>query len=244
MWIRGYAYELTNQLVMPFVAGVDTRRPSVQIITNVTDSVPSGVAIANTFLLSDNIANLRWRFECTKGGESYATGDTSQSGTLSDTSQQITATIPSRLVSQDNGVRAVLIVTDGTFWDTVDVSRRVVHDSALVWVEETWTPMSAVVSLDTSDASQVLLPLAGTTGTWKYDNTKFRIFRWGAAAASAAPPDKWVEYADTIKPAFSFVRGSLMWVKAKTKTLVRFGRGVTPSLAQLVYGDAAVAAVG
>ncbi|HMD68777.1 MAG TPA: FlgD immunoglobulin-like domain containing protein, partial [Chitinivibrionales bacterium] len=220
----GYVYELTNQLAMPFVAGIDMRRPSARILTNVTDPVPAGVAIIDTFLLSDNIANLRWRFMSTKGGEAFATGDTSQSGTLSDTSVRVAVTTPGALVSPDNGVRGMIIVTDGTYRDTVTISRRVVRDTDLVWTESgKWVPMSVTVDLDTPSAVTAFLPLSGTP--WKYDNTKFRVFRWGATVA-----DKWVEYADTISKAFNFVRGSQMWVKAKTKTPIRFGRGVTPSL--------------
>ena len=221
----GYVYELTNQLAMPFVAGIDMRRPSARILTNLTDPVPAGVAIIDTFLLSDNIANLRWRFMSTKGGEAFSTGDTTQSGILSDTSARVAVTTPGTLVSRDNGVRGMIIVTDGTYRDTVTISRRVVRDTSdLVWTENgKWVPMSVTVDLDTPSATTAFLPLSGTP--WKYDNTKFRVFRWGATAA-----DKWVEYADTISKAFNFVRGSQMWVKAKNKTPIRFGRGVTPSL--------------
>ncbi len=227
-------YELTNRLDLPFMAGFDTRKPSVQPLSNLSDSVRAGVAIADSFRLNDNIANLSWRFESSKGGESFSTGDTSQSGTLSDTIQTVAVTIPGKLVSQDNGVRALLIVTDGTYIDTVDVSRRVMCDSSdLIWTaQQQWTPMSASVVLDTTDAATVLSPLAGIGQKWKYDNTKFRIFRWYSTAANAASSRKWVEYADSAKQVFTFARGNLLWVKSKIKTPVRFGRGVTPSLTQ------------
>jgi PKD repeat protein len=233
--VAGYAYESTNQLVFPFVAGIDTRKPSIEMITNLTDSVPGGVEIKDTFLLSDNIANLRWRFMSAKGGEGYTSGDMSQTGVLSDTSQRISVVIPGRLVSQDNGVRGLLIVTDGTYADTVDVSRRVVRDSSdLIWAEDaSWAPMSTKVELDSSSATTVLAPLSATP--WKYDNTQFRVFRWNATQTSGAGKDKWVEYADSLAPAFSFTRGNLIWVKSKEKTPVRLGRGVTPSLSKAFF---------
>jgi PKD repeat protein len=229
---HGYVSEVTNNLVYPFMAGVDTRKPSALTLTNVSDSVPSGVAIVDSFRLSDNIANLKWRFESSRGGESFQTGDTTQSGRLTDTSQTVSVTIPSGVVSSDNGVRALLIVTDGTYIDTVDVSRRVISGSSdlVSTASEQWVPMSSTVVLDTQAAAQVLLPLAGTA--WKYDETRFRIFRWYASAANSARDDKWVEYADTAKQMFDFARGTLVWVKTKVRTSVRFGRGVTPSLTQ------------
>jgi hypothetical protein len=39
-----------------------------------------------------------------------------------------------------------------------------------------------------------------------------------------------VEYADTLKQAFEFSRGNLIWVKTRTRTAVRFGKGVTAPL--------------
>ena len=230
---HGYVSEVTNNLVYPFMAGVDTRKPSALPLTNLTDSVPSAVAIVDSFRLSDNIANLKWRFESSKGGESFQTGDTTQSGRLTDTSQTITVTIPPGMVSSDNGVRALLIVTDGSYIDTVDVSRRVISGSSdlVSTASGQWVPMSSTVVLDTQAAAQVLLPLAAGDA-WKYDETKFRIFRWYASAANSARDDKWVEYADSAKQMFDFARGTLVWVKTKVRTSVRFGRGVTPSLAQ------------
>jgi hypothetical protein len=196
--------------------------------------VASGLTVVDSFSLRSNIANLRWKYLSAKGGESFTTRDTSQSGFLSDTLQTIVVSIPGALVSQDNGVRALLVVTDGVHADTIDVSRMVVRDTCgIQWTgNQTWTPMSPIAVLDTPDVQKVLLPLAGATGSWKYDNTKFRIFRWYPAGTGAVLTSKWVEYADTIKHAFDFTRGNLIWVKTKTKTQVTYGKGVTPSLTQ------------
>lgn len=232
--LHGYVAEITNNLLLPFVAGIDTVSPTITALSGSVSPVASGVTVVDSFSLRDNIANLSWKFLSAKGGESFATGDTSQSGVLSDTLQTIVDSIPGRLVSQDNGVRAILVVTDGVHVDTIDVSRMVVRDSSgIQWTgTQTWTPMSPTVVLDTPDVQKVLLPLAGATGSWKYDNTKFRIFRWYPTGTGAALTSKWVEYADAVKHDFDFTRGNLIWVKTKTRTQVTFGRGVTPSLTQ------------
>ena len=231
--VGGYVSVLTNQIRFPFMAGIDTTRPTVHPLTNLTAPVPASVAIVDSFSLSDNIANLRWRFMSSKGGESYQVGDTT-SGMLSSTAATVSVTIPGALVSPDNGVRGLFIVTDGTFTDTIDVSRRVVDSSlGLVWTEDKkWVPMSVTADLDSPQATTVLRSLVPSGTAWKYDITTFRIFRWSPTTTNAVVGGTWIEYSDSGKQFFDFDRGNLIWIKTKTKTPIQFGSGVTPSLTQ------------
>ncbi len=73
-----------------------------------------------------------------------------------------------------------------------------------------WSPIGSSILLDSPGVSTVLGPLssiaAGTSNApWKYDDTKFRLFRW--------IQDRWQEYSDGMSSAFSFVPGRVMWLK-------------------------------
>jgi hypothetical protein len=232
--VRGYVQVLTNNLDYPFIAMIDTVWPTADVLSDTISAVPPDVAIKDTIHISDNIANLRWWFKSTKGDQSYVTGDMSQFGVLMSTkSGDIIVTIPRNLVSQDNGVRGTFIVSDGVHFVTKDLSRRVFRDSSdLVWTEDQkWVPLSVSADLDTPDTKKVLRSFVKTGEDWKYDNTKFRIFRWYPNTGNvASKKDKWVEYADTLHQAFEFRRGNLIWVKTRTRTAVRFGKGVTAPL--------------
>jgi hypothetical protein len=230
---RGYVQVLTNTLDYKFMAMVDTAPPTVHVMSSTSGVVPPDVGIKDTISISDNIANLRWWFKSSKGGESYATGDASQFGMLQATADTIIVTIPRNLVSQDNGVRGTFTVSDGVHTVTADVSRRVMRDSSdLVWTEDQkWVPLSVAADLDTPETKKVLRAFAQSGAEWKYDKTKFRIFRWYPNPGNASSKTvKWVEYTDSLKQAFEFVRGNLVWVKTRTRTAVRFGKGVTAPL--------------
>jgi hypothetical protein len=50
---------------------IDIDTPSVEILSKVTDSVAAFQDVSDTFRVSDNIANLLWRFQSAKGGDAY-----------------------------------------------------------------------------------------------------------------------------------------------------------------------------
>jgi hypothetical protein len=232
--VTRYVSVLTNQLDLPFVAMVDTRKP---VVTGGPDSlrkpVVPGVSINDTLVIHDNIANVTWRYKTAKGGASFDGGDTTQGGTLSDTADTIIVTIPGGFLNTDNGARAFFIVSDGVHTDTLVLSRSVISDNCGIvrTVDMKWTPLPVSMVLDSAGARQVLKTVGGGTA-WKYDPVnKFRLFKWYPNAANAAGRDKWVEYSDTLHQAFTFSRGSLFWIKTRVKADVNYGRGFTPSLA-------------
>jgi hypothetical protein len=75
----------------------------------------------------------------------------------------------------------------------------------------------------------VLRELPGVGATWKYDDTKFRIFRCYPVSVQAQPW-KWVEYSDSLAQEFEFVRGNIIWAKTLKQSTVRFGPSHTASL--------------
>jgi hypothetical protein len=225
---NGYVSILTNDLDLPLVALVDKRPPSHETVSKTDLPVSAATPVTDTVKVSDNIANMSWRFLYARGGDAY---DTAASGVLKDTTGTLIVTIDSNFVTQDNGVRALLIIGDGVYEDTVNLSRSVLRNGTDIAFteEEKWVPLSVNAVLDTPDAQVVLRELSDVTDQWTYDNTKFRIFKC-YPAPQEVDPWKWVEYSDTMRHDFDFVRGNIVWVKARSQRTVRYGYGHTPSL--------------
>lgn len=233
--VNGYVSVRTNNLDFPLFAMIDNTKPAHTILSHGLDApVIAGVSVVDTVIIRDNIANLSWSYFFGRGGENFDTAYSSQNklknNVLSDTSATLTLTIPSSYVTQDNGVRAILTTTDGVFCDTTVLSRSVYRDgSDIAFTEENkWTPLGITADLDTPDARKVLRDLPGDNVSWKYDNTKFRVFRCMSDSASSG--FKWLEYGDSIRNLFDFVRGNIVWVKSDSKRTVHYGSAKSPSL--------------
>jgi autotransporter-associated beta strand protein len=219
-----YVSVYTNQLGLAFYAMIDASRPVEKVVSIHATALAPGIGYSDTIHLSDNIANLKWRFLSAKGGSAWSDGDTSQSGELSDTGYLLVVTVSGDNVSADNGVRAILIVSDGAHLDTVDLSESVARDTSGVVHTEAlkWTPLGVSVDLDTPAIKKALAWFNDDNGGWTYDPINFRIFKWNS--------DRWLEFADSIRDEYNIVRGSLAWIKTKKLADVFFGRGATPSL--------------
>jgi hypothetical protein len=90
-----------------------------------------------------------------------------------------------------------------------------------------WTPLSTAFVLDTTEMRNALAMYASDDGSWNYDTKYFRVFRWSSGTADDG---SWMEYADSLRDRFEFVRGNLVWIKTKEKAEIEFGSGRTPSL--------------
>jgi PKD repeat protein len=234
--VNRYVSLLTNDLDFPFVAMVDRRAPTHVPLTNITAFVPASKTIQDTIIIRDNIANCSWRFQTARGGSAYDTVMYKMEGFLNDTCETLAVTIDANLVTQDNGVRALLIISDGVHDDTLNLSRCVQRDGLDIAFTDAgnWAPLSVSAVLDTPAAKTVLRELPGVGYEWKYDDTKFRIFR--CAPASGQPkPWKWVEYSDASSQDFDFVRGNVIWVKTLKQATVRFGPSHTASLTEVFH---------
>jgi FlgD Ig-like domain len=226
-----YVSILTNDYDYPFVAMVDRQTPACQPLSNLAAYVAASKPVFDTVVVRDNIANCSWRYLTARGGDPYDTSTVKVGGFLNDTSETLRVMIDSNFVTQDNGVRALLIVDDGIHYDTVNLSRSVQTDGSDIAVTEAqnWVPLSVTAELDSPDARKVLRELPGVGAAWKYDDTKFRIFRC-FPVPDQSQPWKWVEYSDTLAQEFEFVRGNIIWAKTLKQCTVRYGYSHTASL--------------
>ena len=230
--INGYISVLTNNLILPFVALVDTTSPSVKIGSDTTKVLTADIAYTDTFTIVDNIGNVSWRLYTARGDEAFDTLSDGNAGVLHKVNETLILTIDSRFVSGDNGVRAILVTSDGRNTNSIDVSRRVtINTSPGIRVEVMkWTPLSTTAELDSTSIASIMQTGNAGDNKWTYDNMKCRIFRWSNLKDNANNTGKWIEYADSLKQQFDLKRGNLVWVKMKTATTVVPGKSITPSL--------------
>ena len=227
-----YVSVLTGDISYPFIAMIDTQPPGVSVFSHPENAVMNGKAVADTFMITDNISNVRWRFSYAKAGDSFdaASGD---SGMLENTFGNIVTVIQGSFVSAAQGVRAVLVTSDGVNDVIRNVSRKVIRNiggSDVVSLDTMkWIPLSVTANLDNPQV-RCALKIFNSDGQWKYDNTKFRLFRWVAESGRAGGKAHYIEYADSCDSLFSFIPGRLFWIKTRQSVVIDFGNGITPEL--------------
>jgi PKD repeat protein len=229
---RNMAWVLTRKPDFPFIAMVDTMPPSITVLSSTTAPVHGGVAVADSFAIRDNVANMTWNYRYAKGEDSYAAGD-SMVGVSRGAIDSVITSIPGVMVNQNNGTRVQFIVGDGVRWKTADVSRQVYCDSALNVIktsEITWYPLRVSTKFDSTGVKHVLRNLSKSGEDWYYDNTKFRLFRWYSYDDNADSAQKWVEYSEKNDLMFTFDPGKLFWIKTRKAMTLNLGASVTPSL--------------
>jgi hypothetical protein len=203
----------------------------VTVISHPEKAVVNGVPVADTFTISDNIANAGWTFRYARAGDSFDEGP-GDSGALASSFENITTVMQGGFVSADQGVRAMLSVSDGVHKVVRNMSRRVIRNiggSDVVSLDTMkWVPLCVTAQLDFPQARRAL-QVFSVNGQWSYDITQFRLFRWIAEPGSSGA-GAYVEYADTCEALFSFVPGKLFWIKTRKPVVVDFGRGTTPEL--------------
>jgi hypothetical protein len=228
---KGVVWIKTNQLEFPFILLADTTRPRVIFNSELCDTsqiaLPNS-AIATVFNVSDNIANLICLFGWGRGNEGYNT-------VINDTLNTTTATksyvIPAAGVSELFGVRARIIVSDGVHTDTINVSRRVRSASGDEFTipANHWIPLRTTTELDEATCEKALLSLNENADAWRYDNTKFRLFRW---LEKNGGKREWVEYDEASATEFEFRPTSLLWLKTAKPAFFVLKNGITTSLKQ------------
>ena len=226
---NGLVYTKVTRLQLPFVALIDTARPTAMVLSDTASTVMPYRPIIDSVTLSDNSGNLQWHVEYGKGGESLRWGST-RANSLRGTSQTIGFIISSQYVTDDNGVRIYLIFSDGPHTDTLDLSRRVKRGAAMsqTIVPGRWQPLFTSAVLDTTAMAIALRSLmpAGST-VWNYDNSRFRIFRWYSPGSDTS---RWLEYSIDSAGLFSMTPGKLLWIKTRNQQTVISGSGTTTPL--------------
>lgn len=223
-----------DNLAYPFIALIDSTVPSVAVESDTSDAIAvSQTVVYDTLDLSDNIANLTWRLWYARGGDDlFGTGPDS-TGVLDSTSRRIVVRIATGGAA-DNGIRALLSVSDGVHTDTFDLSRQAVREkNEDVTPSLEWYPLRVSATLDSSDIKKSLGSLS-EKGDWKYDNTNMRLFRWLPYEGNASTDDKYVEYGTVADSIFALSPGKLLWVKTKERSRFDLGSGTTVSLKDTV----------
>lgn len=213
----------------PFVVMIDAVAPLISISSD-TASVPTAdTQISDTIGIDDNLGSVTASLLYAKGGAAL---QVRRVDTLRSLPGNLIATIPAEFVKGENGVRALVVISDGRHVDTINVSRRVRRKESVEVATESneWVPLRVTAKLDNTAVKPVLEGLMGEDTTWQYDNTRFRVYRWFHNESNVNKSSKWVEYSDDLAERFSLVPGRLMWIKAKESQALDYGGGVTPSL--------------
>lgn len=207
---------------------IDTVPPTVTVLTDTDEPVEKQVTLHDTVEVADNIAGLKIELKYAQGEDAPDTASTF----VFDTAAGIVATeVPGAFVTNDNGVRVYLIVSDGRSADTAVLSRQVFREQAsdVVAAAKRWVPLRTTAILDDSTLAPVINAITGGG----YNNTLCRVFRYfdpNATADSSTGSHQWVEYSAANAPVFELKPGKLMWIKTVESPRLDFGSGVTVSL--------------
>jgi PKD repeat protein len=227
----GYVWIKTQEIIAPFIAMIDTLTPRCSVVSDIKAPVIAGQPVTDTFIVNDNVVNMDCFFHYARGGFAFDQNHRIDT-VLAARDDTLIFTTPEGFASEDNGLRASLIIGDGTNWDTAWVSRRVIRQKLSDVINTNamkWMPLRTTAVPDNPNADNALRTFA-IKGVWKYDSTTFRLFRWCSITENAQNLNKWVEYSDPLKNIFTFSPGNLIWIKSKKTTLLDFGSAITPSL--------------
>ena len=233
VWVKTASFGDGDKPV-PFVAMLDTVRPSITLPDSGTVAQADS-AVTDRLQVRDNCANVTWKLSYARDDEPFAEERTAEGEVCGscDSVDGVSWTIPGAYVTERTGVRAFLVVSDGVYVDTINVSHRArrKNSDAVTTEKMEWVPISATARLDNPAASSALRNLAGLGGEeWTYDTERFRLFRWALTESNAGNDDRWVEYGEAGDDIFAFEPGRLFWVKTRQRVPVGLGSATTLSL--------------
>ncbi|MBN1576993.1 MAG: DUF2341 domain-containing protein [Chitinispirillaceae bacterium] len=222
--VKGIVYVKTNNIELPFIAMIDHDKPRVTFLKTIDSLAYVDRDLMDSVRIVDNIANIRWTFYYSHGGELPVARD---SGELRDTTGILPLIISklSGVISSEYGVRALLVVSDGVHRDTTDLSRSVFREQsdAITTVGNVWHPVYPTAQLYHHDPESLIVAKIDTG----YNPVTMRLFRWVETDENGAnDTDKWVEYEPgnkTKRSLFSVVPGRLLWLKTRKNTPLHLG---------------------
>lgn len=212
----------------PLILMIDTLKPVVTISGDTASALDAdGNDLIYNMGFKDNVSNMIVTFKYGIGENTFSS---TKNDTIGDSTYQFK--VPSSVISENTGVRVMLIVNDGSFTDTIDLSRVVstTTDKVLKTDEMKWFPLCVHYELNSLNVKQLFDSLSGSEK--KYDNTKFRLFKWSDSLKYKTEVGKYVEYDkvtenDTL---FDLKPGNLLWLKTRKPTTLNFGKVKTLSL--------------
>ena len=222
-------YVKTSNLTFPFLALADTSRVKIKVISD-TASVIGSDPLFDTVTVSDNAAQLSWSFFSAAGGEIFKSPISS--GVIQGRAGSIICEFP-YIDGSKSGIRALLTVSDGTFQDTIVLSRRGRRENHDLFTipEKSITPIFTSTILDSPGIKNCLSTLF-TISNGSYDKSVFRLFRWYPHSGNKESANKWVEASPSNLKQFPFKAGDLYWLITNKPTLVNLGKGTTVPLKQ------------
>jgi hypothetical protein len=229
--VAGIVYIAARNVKQPFIPMIDTHPMEVSFKTDISTVATPDQDLTDFADVIDNVANVRWWYLYSKADEHPIARD---SGIFCDTSNlcKLSISKSSWVISSDFGLRALLVVSDGSFIDTFDLSRPVYRNNSdqFVTVSNRWQPLYPTAELVQTDPDSLII--ASISKDKKYDNRYLRLFRWVGIDANRNEEDKWVEYnpeESSTRSLFTLVPGKLLWLKTRENVLLSFGNAKTLS---------------
>lgn len=227
---NGIVYVRTRDLRQPFIAMIDGEKPELSFLNQRDSIVHTDEDITDSIRISDNIANVRWWYVYGRGNALPSARDSGDTEGL----HELLVPSKSQLISSDYGLRALLVISDGVFTDTFDMSRSVFRDGSDATTTEPliWHPVYPTAHLDETDAKSLIIARVDKEDE-EYDNRKIRLFRWVEYGGNGDEDDRWVEYdpdSKEIRSLFSLVPGRLLWLKTREDVHFDLGPAHTLSL--------------
>ncbi len=218
-----YVFMKTDRTKFPLVVMVDTVAPTHKLVSNFQSFIDS-TQLNDTVEISDNTANVFWSFYSMPGAE--LPSKPLRSGIIQGTSSKIACRISSS-GAQANGIRALLIVSDGSFTDTINLSKSGIRPNSDPFTTESKMimPLLTTAILDNPNASACLSSLFGNQKT--YEKSEFRIFRWAKEPNQPTQSNRWVEYEPKYESLFQIKPGALFWLISDKSQIIDLGRGTT-----------------
>ena len=236
--INNRVYTTASNLGLPLIPLIDIIKPSAEFITDINATVTIGADLIDSVRLSDNVANLQWKYLYSRADAPPVVRD---SNTLTETSATRALTIFSndKVISSDYGFRALFVISDGVYNDTFNLSRPVHRDDSdpQQTLAMTWQPIYSTARLHNEDPEGLIISKIDAN-IQDYNPRIERLFRWVETKENHSDlDDKWVEYDPSVKETrslFSLVPGRLLWLKTRNSVGISFGEAETFSMKDTV----------
>jgi hypothetical protein len=196
-----------------FVLLIDTIEPTItQLDTFKTEIVSDMSDVSYRFSIKDNVSNIYIKFVASAWKD---TGIVVMNRFVKDT--MINFDLPPGFVDKISGLCASLIVSDGRFTDTINLSKTVTTKIAISTGKEEWFPLFVHHNMNNVNVNHLVSLLNKEK---KYDKAQFRIFKWEENTDKNPNPrkEKYLEF-DQVKQSdlsiFDLKPGNLLWLKTR-----------------------------
>jgi len=230
--VNGIVYVRTSDPRQPFIPLLDKKPPRVKFITNTNTIAHAENDIVDSITINDNVFNVKWEYLYSSADRVPTVRD---SGRLNDTTatKRLFISKSDHVISSDYGVRAFLVVHDGVYGDTFNISRSVYRKNSDPTTTEgkLWQPVYPTAVIDKNDPDSLII--SGISPEDGYDPKNIRLFRWVATESNKNQSEKWVEYdtaSESVKKLFTVIPGRLLWLKTRKNVTISLGSAHTFSL--------------